>query len=231
MPDTLLAPVSAAMRTEIIVAEESADSSAAVAALVSAYDVKYRIGFFTHHTIEAGSFDESLAEQASIPLYKQHDWQAGGAPIGHATAADTDKPKKGLRIDGELYTDDAEVKRLHRAAKAGALREWSIGYQVIEYRVDADDEDHLFVTKAALLEASLVLRGANPETETLEVASHLLGRTPTEEEAALIAAGKPLPTLAATPPAPEVPDTEPKPTTDRSLASAWARKLYHPSGS
>jgi len=230
MPDLMLAHAVAAMPTEIIVAEESEENSAAVSAIVSAYDVKYRIGFWTHHTIEAGAFDDSIEAQASIPLYKQHDWQDGGAPIGHGAAKDVEKPKKGLRIDGELYVDDAEVKRLPRAAKAGALREWSIGYQVLEYRVDTDDEDHLIVTKAELLEASLVLRGANPETETLEVASRLIGRRPTDDEAELIAAGKPLPTLAGQP-APD-PDPEPDPTpTDRPMAAEWVRKLYRPSGS
>lgn len=232
--DLLTRPSIAAMPVEIVTTKEAEDGKTvggAIAALVSAYDLKYRIGYWDHHTIEAGTFDDSLAEQEAIPLYKQHDWQAGGAPIGHATAGDVTKPKPGLRIDGELYTDDADVARLHRALKAGALREWSIGYQVLEFRVDADDEDHMFVTKAQLLEVSLVLRGANPQTETLEVASHILGRPPTKAEAALLVAGKPLPQLAAAPDTDPDPKPKPKPSTERSLAPSWARELYHPSGS
>lgn len=224
-----LAHVVASMGTTVLAADDSADESSAIAALVSAYNVKYRIGYWAHHTIEAGAFDDSLAEQEAIPLYRQHDWQAGGAPIGHATAKDVTEPKAGLRIDGELYTDDAEVSRLHRAAKAGALREWSIGYQVLETRADLDDEDHIYVIKAALLEASLVLRGANPETETLEVAARIIGRPPTAEEAALLAAGKPLPMTS--PPAAAPPAEDPTPTAERRLASRWNRELYRPSGS
>lgn len=169
-------------------AAEGDESSGAITALVSAYDVKYLIGWRLWHTIEAGAFTDSIAEQAAIPLFWQHSWQyTEQAPIGHATAEETDE---GLVITGTLYVDaDPSIARVYEAMKAGAIREWSIGYRVLEIRTDSDDDDHEFVTKGELLEASSVLRGANPETKTLQVASQLLGRDLTESEAASLAAG------------------------------------------
>lgn len=175
------------------VAADDTGSSGRLKALVSAYGIKYRIGFFTWHTIAAGAFAGSIGEQPAIPLYKEHDWTSGGVPIGHATASETED---GLEIDGELYLDsDPMVKRLWEAMKAGAIREYSIGYSVLTQQVDQDDEDHFTVVEGELLEASAVLRGANPATKTLEIASRVLGREPTRDEIALLAAGRPLSTV------------------------------------
>jgi HK97 family phage prohead protease len=141
-----------------------------VEALVSAYDVEYRIGFFARHIIRAGAFAASIKAQESIPLFWQHDWQAGGLPVGDATA--TEGPD-GLTIKGQLYMEDPSVARLWRAMKAGAIREWSIGYKVLTAKFSDDDEDLAEVVEGELLEASSVLRGANPQTHTLEVASRV----------------------------------------------------------
>lgn len=214
----------APMRVHIAAAGDDAKAGH-VRALVSAYDVKYRIGWATFHTIEAGAFADSIAEQDAIPFFWQHSWDwSEQAPIGHGAASEEDE---GLVVDGPFYVDmDPQVARIHASMVAGALREWSIGYQVLEYRVDTDDEQHLFVTKAELLEASVVLRGANPETQTLQVASQVLGRDLTPEEAARLKAGRPLGTQTA--PEPE-PAPEPKPiaATAPDLALATVRKLYH----
>lgn len=151
----------------------AADEAGAIEAIVSAYDVDYSMGWRGKHRIVAGAFDESIAEQAAIPLFWEHDWasMAPGMPIGHGTAEDVDEPKAGLKVAGELYINSDEVKRVHRAALAGAIREWSIGYRILEAEYPEDDETLTIVKKGELLEASLVVRGANPETETLGVAS------------------------------------------------------------
>lgn len=147
----------------------------AVTALVSAYDVEYRIGYFARHIIRAGAFADSIAAQESIPLFWEHDWAglAPGVPIGHAAAEETDE---GLRITGQLYVDDATVARIWRSMQAGSVREWSIGYRVLTARYSEDDEDLAEVIEAELLEASSVLRGANPQTRTESVASDQLLR-------------------------------------------------------
>lgn len=196
----------AAMPTVFTAADDTGDSGR-LNALVSAYGVKYQIGFFTWHTIAAGAFAASIAEQPAIPLYKEHDWTSGGVPIGHATASETDD---GLEIDAELYIDsDPMVKRLWESLKAGAIREYSIGYSVLTQTVDEEDDQHFTVDDAELLEASAVLRGANPATRTLQIAARVLGRAPTRDEIALLAAGRPLSTVKQEIAAPTEPVVEP----------------------
>lgn len=212
-------PVCIAARVTFTAAKDD-DAPGAVEALVSAYGVKYRIGYATWHTIEAGAFAASIAEQASIPLFWQHSWQyTEQAPIGHGTASEDDD---GLKIKGRLYVDlDPQVARVHEAMRAGAIREWSIGYQVLELRRDDQDDMHEFVTKGALLEASSVLRGANPATETLKVARQVLGREPTAAEAALLAEGKALASPA------DPPAQDPAPSTSLTWDDlSTIRRLY-----
>lgn len=162
---------------EMITAADGKDDGY-VRALVSAFEKKYRIGFFTHHTIEYGAFEASIAEQARIPLFWMHDWNAmsPGLPIGDGEAFES-KKDGGLVVEGGLFLEqDPTLRRLHASMESGSIREWSIGYRILAIRRDADDEDHYFVTEAELLEASSVLRGANPHTKTLNVASsQLLG--------------------------------------------------------
>jgi HK97 family phage prohead protease len=141
-------------------------------ALVSAYDVKYRIGYALWHTIEMGAFKTSIAEQTSIPIFWMHSWDwSEQMPIGAASAEES-TGDGGLVLDGRLYVDiDPSIARLYQAMREDAIREWSIGYSVLALRTDPDDQLHEFVTEAELLEGSSVLRGANPDTRTLEVAS------------------------------------------------------------
>jgi len=192
-----------------------------VSALVSAYDTKYRIGMATYHTIRAGAFADSIAAQPSIPIFWAHAWNySEQPPIGHGAAFEGED---GLEIDGELYLDaDPEIGRIHQAMVAGALREWSIGYRVIAEEHDADDSMHSFVTKAELLEASIVLRGANPATETLRVASAVLGRELTRDEIERLESGVP---LAAEPAAPAV-EPPAVPASDPSRVSASWEALH-----
>ncbi|MCP3978158.1 MAG: hypothetical protein GY716_02345 [bacterium] len=150
-------------------ADSDDEKTGKVRALVSAYGTRYQIGFARYHTIEADAFAESIKAQASIPLFWQHAWDwSEQPPIGHADASET---ADGLEIDGEMYLDQSGVPAIHRALVAGALREWSIGYRILVERADPDDDLHRFIEEAELLEASVVLRGANPQTKTLEVAS------------------------------------------------------------
>lgn len=189
----------ATMTAAFTAADDGDGDTGRILALVSAYGVKYRIGFDTWHTIMPGAFADSIAAQPSIPLFYAHNWTDGAMPIGHAVAAESDD---GLEIDGRLYLDaDPALGRLWQALKAGAIREYSIGYAVKTETVDDDDDQHFHVGAAELLEASAVLRGANPATRTLELARQVLGRPPTDTERELIAAGRPLPSPEATGPA------------------------------
>ena len=200
------------------VARKSEAKAGSVTALVSAYETKYRIGYSTYHTIRANAFADSIAAQPSIPIFWAPAWNySEQPPIGHGSASEGDA---GLEIDGELYIDaDPEIGRIHSAMMVGALREWSIGYQVLAEEKDPDDDMHSYVTKAELLEASIVLRGANPATETLRVASAIMGRDLTSEELARLELGAP---LAAAPSAPAVEDPAPPAPDPNAVAASWA---------
>lgn len=161
----------AAMNVEILTAKEDGDKGI-IEALVSAYNVKYRMGFFAHHTIVPGAFAASIAANPTIPLFWMHAWDwSEQPPIGHGDTEEVEQPKPGLKVSGEMYLDQPGVPGVFRSLKAGALKQWSIAYRILATRADEDDEENTFITEAELLEASSVLRGANPETETLKVAS------------------------------------------------------------
>lgn len=160
-------------RAEVLEAKEE-DGVGKVKALVSAYNVDYRMGWQTNHRMQVGTFAESLAANANVPLFWQHNWNyTEQPPIGVATGEET---ARGLVITGEFFLDTEAGRAVFNANKAGALREWSIGYRIEEYSSDAgsdksDDIETWTITKAELMEASSVLRGANPKTKTLTVAS------------------------------------------------------------
>lgn len=169
------------------------DGTGRIKALVSAYDVKYRMGFATWHTLKAGAFDEALAEQENFPLFFQHNWDMGERPpIGHAAAEEGEyNGKTGLVFDASFYLDTPDGRAVYNANKAKALREWSVGYMPVSFDKDPADANHYVVTKSELWEASSVLRGANPETETMAAALHRKG-VPDDEIAELLALARDL---------------------------------------
>lgn len=140
----------------------------------SVYDVSYRIGWGLREEIAPGAFADSLAARDGvIPIFYQHDWND---PIGVARATED---SKGVHVEAQLFVDDNERARsVWLAAKAGALREWSIGFypSTIEVR-SADDDSGTEIERIIdgdLAEASVVVRGANPATEMLEVRARAL---------------------------------------------------------
>lgn len=178
MPTATSEVYRADFKVEILEAkEDKATQRGKVKALVSAYDVEYRMGWRSKHKITMGAFAESLAANANVPLFWQHNWSwSEQPPIGVGVASEE---SRGLIVDGEFFLDTEDGRKVFSAIKAGALREWSIGYRVEEYSSSKEDEDDegtevWNVTKAELMEASSVLRGANPDTDTLKVASAAL---------------------------------------------------------
>lgn len=139
-----------------------------VVGYVTKYDVEYQIGFSTRERIASGAFDESLAGQTSLPIFWEHDWAAG--PIGITTNAGGDDD--GVRVEAQLFLDDPRGRSVWRAMEAGALREWSVGYYPQEIVIDEEDPGLETITRGDLAEASVVVRGANPDTETVEVRKH-----------------------------------------------------------
>ena len=68
--------VRATVTGKILKADDESDGTGAIRALVSAYDVKYRIGWRLWHTIEAGAFAASIAGARMIPWFWMHAWDA-----------------------------------------------------------------------------------------------------------------------------------------------------------
>lgn len=136
----------------------------------SVYDAEYRVGYFTNEIIAPGAFGESLKRQGGvIPIFYEHDWND---PIGFANA---EEDEKGLRVEALLFIEDSSRARtVYRAVAAGALREWSIGFLPETIELSTNDETEMdveTVTRGDLVEASVVVRGANPETEMIDVRS------------------------------------------------------------
>lgn len=160
---------------DVISAEESGDQGV-VEAIVSAFDIDYRMGFITHHRITQDAFQESIASQSTIPIFFQHNWDwSEQPPIGTGVASTVTEPKPGLKVVSSFFLDTESGRSTFRAIKAGALREWSIGYRIQDFEIqERDDGKRVIVVKRAeLWEASSVLRGANPDTETLKVARQM----------------------------------------------------------
>lgn len=140
-----------------------------VTGLITTYNAPYDIGWGWREQITPGTFAESLMQcNGRIAIYLQHNHIRGAAPIGVAEVRDTGN---GLVADAQLYMEEhPDAPAVYRALKDGTLREWSIGYWTEDYTEDANARMDT-VTKGDLAEASIVLRGANPETDTFSVRS------------------------------------------------------------
>lgn len=151
-----------------------------VEAYASVFDVEFMEGsslFRRKVRIEKGAFAESLATRASFPVMWEHDWDAG--PAGHTVEEEEDD--HGLRARSQLYVDSERGRNLWRGMDAGALTEWSIAFfPTLERKEkretdDGDEEEIVVYEKVDLAELSVVVRGANPDTETISVQSAIEG--------------------------------------------------------
>lgn len=134
-----------------------------VRALVTTFDRAYGIGPRTTETIGRSTFADG-----PVPIYFQHGH--GEVPVGDATAT---AGERGTELDVQFYLDTERGRACYRAQQSGALKEWSVGFTAgpedITVTRGADGAVNEHIDKGDLLEVSVVLRGANPYTETLEV--------------------------------------------------------------
>lgn len=150
---------------------------------ITVFGTEYPIGWGLRERIEPGAFDASLAARGGvIPIYYQHDHRSGGTPIG---VGEVTRDDKGYWVRAELFIDDdPKARTVWRTMAKGALREWSVGFTTAEegdVRVERDVE---IIQRGDLMEASVVLRGANPDTETLAVRSEDGAGSAPEEQTA-----------------------------------------------
>lgn len=173
---------------------------------ITVFDTAYPIGLGLREQIEPGAFDGSLAESGGvIPIYYQHDHRTGGTPIG---AGEVTRDDKGYVVRAELFIeDDSKARSVWRAMSKGALREWSVGFTTPEDGDVVRDRDLEKIARGDLMEASVVLRGANPDTETLAVRSEDEARRASEERAA---------------------GSEEPPAETRSIPESWLDRLAEP---
>lgn len=163
---------------EVRAAEDG--SEGVVEGLVTKFGTEYPIGFGLRESIEPGAFDGSLESSGGvIPIYAQHDHKHGGTPIGVGTVTRSDD---GYKVRAELFIDDdPKARSVYRAMKARALREWSVGFVTPNESDVVRVRDLEKIVRGDLMEASVVLRGANPDTETLAVRSEDEDRSASEE--------------------------------------------------
>jgi HK97 family phage prohead protease len=137
-------------------------------AVVSTYDLEYDIGWGWTEKILPGCFADSIAAHPTIPIFYNHDWY--GAPIGTGQPTETDDNQ--LLVDFRLYLNMGDlVDRVYQAMVDKALEEWSIGFWAEEITWEKDNERCDQIAEGDLAEASVCVRGANPETGTLELAA------------------------------------------------------------
>jgi HK97 family phage prohead protease len=147
-----------------------------VEAVTSVFDVEFTEGGFESRqvVIHKGAFTQVLIDKPTAPIMWQHAWDSG--PIGRSI--EEEETGQGLRMLGELFIDDDPLAR--RVWKAmlprtrggkGALEEWSIGFWVIKSHEEKrrPGESLWHYTEIDRAEHSVVLRGANPLTETISV--------------------------------------------------------------
>ncbi len=135
-------------------------------AVVSTYNLEYPIGFGWSEQILPGAFAESISVHSTIPIFYNHDWDSGPIGMGRPTERASD-----LIVDFELYLDQGDlVNRVYKAMNDEALTEWSVGMWAEEITTDIQKPKLDQIAKADLAEASVCVRGANPETGTLELA-------------------------------------------------------------
>lgn len=150
-----------------------------VEALISVYEQDFLVarifGFEVWERFAAGSFADTLKSDGPFPIFRQHgriggpgtEWAA--APIGYSTQAkDT---KEGPTLTAQLLLeDDPEVRRVWKLMEVGALREWSAGLRVRKSHFETKDQKEIeVIDDVELMEASVVVRGAVPGTETTKL--------------------------------------------------------------
>jgi HK97 family phage prohead protease len=134
-------------------------------AQVSTYGLEYDIGWGWTEKILPGCFADSIDAHAALCVFYTHDWPGGPIGVGKATESDND-----LTVAGHLYLGMAErIDVVYQAMLDEALEEWSIGFWPEEITWEKDNPTCDQIAKGDLAEASVCVRGANPETGTLEL--------------------------------------------------------------
>ena len=164
--------------------------------------------------IMPGAFAKSLERfgEDPIPILWNHQWGEMDAHLASAKGIETDE---GLEIEAQFDMDDPASQKAYRLLKSGRIKEFSIGGFEPSGGVrhtEIDGRDVWEIHEFELVEVSLVLRGANPETRLIDVKS----------AAELVAATSdpPAPDDSPPPADPDSGDADPAPETSGAFALA-----------
>jgi len=147
-------------RAEIkIIEEKDGQSIGVVEAYVSIFDNVDLVG----DIIRRGAFSESLNAKMPKGVW-MHNWDE---PIAKTLTAYEDD--KGLFIRGQFNLETQRGKEAYSDIKFGIIDEFSIGFKILDY--EWDEQDNRIIKKVKLYEWSPVLAGANPDTELVSVKS------------------------------------------------------------
>ncbi len=111
--------------------------------------------------IKQGAFAESIKKKLPKGVW-MHNWDI---PIAKTLQAREDT--KGLFIKAEFNLETQRGKEAYSDVKFGIIDEFSIGFRVLDY--EWDENDNRIIKKVRLYEWSPVLAGANPDTELVNI--------------------------------------------------------------
>lgn len=128
--------------------------------------------------VEKGAFTKSLKERGLPPIVWSHEWRT--PPIGVTLKAE--ERDEGLYLKGRLFVGEGEDSPVARAVYTAmrsedgngkaALREFSFGYQAVDYDIEKSGDGQVRRLKEVdIFEAGPTLLGMNPETRLLGVKS------------------------------------------------------------
>lgn len=123
--------------------------------------------------VEKGAFEESLKKKLPKGVWA-HNWEM---PVSKTLEGIEDE--KGLYIKGQFNLETQRGREAYSDVKFGIADEFSIGYFVQKDEIDKEGVRHLM--KIRLVEWSIVLAGANPDTELIDVKSENIEEKPVEE--------------------------------------------------
>lgn len=133
-------------------------------AIVSTFNTKVE-GLFYDQMLKPGCFTRSLAENGFPAIVWSHDWDT--PPIGATVKAE--ETGEGLYVEGRLFTDgDPLAQRIYTAMREKngdgrpVLREFSIGFEIVEAEWEIHDEEEILaISDTNLIECGPCLKGRN----------------------------------------------------------------------
>lgn len=152
--DTQMTPT---LRYRSIQLRASSEQEGVLTGYATIYDTAYQIAPGLTETICRGAFDTSLREvDGIVPVFWNHGWaKTNAAPIGWARLRGDEN---GVHIDEcHLFLNSEEGLRVWEAAKATAIREWSLGFKGDRIRRRGKDEG---IEAGTIIELSVVIKGA-----------------------------------------------------------------------